>query len=430
MGSGSLYIPFRVQYIDRLSRTDCPFHNGYALQSPQGYIDEKYHALDSKSASRGGNGVLTQPSTYEADGKEFSDNQHIRNLDYDLPLNTPKDSEGTRTHDTTKCTYCGKIKKEVWEGHRYGLQALKPAGEIIIVFQKPYEGKPVDDITRTGAGSLNIDGGRIGSETIEIHGDGNVWVQAGRDGQPANHKVRTGRWPANFIIQHSESCVQVGTSPDGYTINRFTDGAKPFGDAVGEKFEGEQIGGESAVWQCVDGCPARELDRQSGDSPSSARPKSRGKKYDSILNANVYGKFQPIGHNSMHADSGGAARFFFNADYAYENLENAAPFYYQAKAGKRERNAGLAAANIHPTLKPISLIKHLATLLLPPSEYTPRRILIPFAGTGSEMIGAFQAGWECIIGIEKEAEYIEIAKARIDYWEKQGIQLDLFEEAA
>ena len=37
-------------------------------------------------------------------------------------------------------------------GHRYGLQALKPALEPIIVFQKPYAGRPVDSITATGAG--------------------------------------------------------------------------------------------------------------------------------------------------------------------------------------------------------------------------------------------------------------------------------------
>ena len=49
------------------------------------------------------------------------------------------------------------------EGHRYGLQALKPALEPIIVFQKPYEGKPVECITETGAGALWGDGGRVGT---------------------------------------------------------------------------------------------------------------------------------------------------------------------------------------------------------------------------------------------------------------------------
>jgi DNA modification methylase len=74
--------------------------------------------------------------------------------------------------------------------------------------------------------------------------------------------------------------------------------------------------------------------------------------------------------------------------------------------------------NPHPTLKPIALAKYLATLLLPPDEYAPRRILIPFSGVGSEMVGAALAGWEHIVGIEFDTEndYVEIAKKRIEYW--------------
>jgi hypothetical protein len=49
----------------------------------------------------------------------------------------------------------------IWKGHRYGLQSLKPALEPVLVFQKPYGGKSMDDITRTGAGVLDIDGARI-----------------------------------------------------------------------------------------------------------------------------------------------------------------------------------------------------------------------------------------------------------------------------
>ena len=48
-----------------------------------------------------------------------------------------------------------------WQGHRYGLQALKPAAEPIIVAQLPYQGRPVDSIVGTGAGALNIDRSRI-----------------------------------------------------------------------------------------------------------------------------------------------------------------------------------------------------------------------------------------------------------------------------
>ena len=70
----------------------------------------------------------------------------------------------------------------------------------------------------------------------------------------------------------------------------------------------------------------------------------------------------------------------------------------------------------HPTHKPIALARHLASLLLPPPTYAPRRLLVPFAGSGSEMIGALLAGWEEIVGIEKESEYVGLARARLAWW--------------
>lgn len=69
-------------------------------------------------------------------------------------------------------------------------------------------------------------------------------------------------------------------------------------------------------------------------------------------------------------------------------------------------------------VKPISLTKWLATLLLPPQLNRPRRILVPFSGSGSEMIGAMRAGWDEVVGIEREAEYVEIARARLSRWQQ------------
>jgi site-specific DNA-methyltransferase (adenine-specific) len=74
--------------------------------------------------------------------------------------------------------------------------------------------------------------------------------------------------------------------------------------------------------------------------------------------------------------------------------------------------------NPHATIKSIDLNRYLATLLLPPKEFVPRRILVPFSGTGSEMIGALQAGWEEVVGIELETKTCEIAAKRIHHWIK------------
>ncbi|HEX6956383.1 MAG TPA: DNA methyltransferase, partial [Ferrovibrio sp.] len=90
-----------------------------------------------------------------------------------------------------------------------------------------------------------------------------------------------------------------------------------------------------------------------------------------------------------------------------------ARYFYAAKASKSERNLGVDGKNTHPTVKPLALTEYLARLLLPPERDTPRRILVPFAGSGSEIIGALRAGWDKAVGIEREPEYVAIAEQRI-----------------
>lgn len=120
-----------------------------------------------------------------------------------------------------------------------------------------------------------------------------------------------------------------------------------------------------------------------------------------------------------------------------EQFQGANRFFYCNKVSTKERNEGLPNAiyNTHPTLKPIMLTKYLASLLLPPAQKGRiRRILVPFSGTGSEMIGAMLAGWDEVIGIEngggdlKVSDYhCQVANLRLKYWcekcesEKDGL---------
>lgn len=67
-------------------------------------------------------------------------------------------------------------------------------------------------------------------------------------------------------------------------------------------------------------------------------------------------------------------------------------------------------------MKPIRLTEYLARLILPPPLQEPRRLLIPFAGSGSEMLGARLAGWDVVHGIEQSADYADIARARLAWW--------------
>lgn len=293
---------------------------------------------------------------------------------------------------------------EEFNGHRYGLQALKPAVEPIIVFQKPYSGKPVENIVQTGAGALNIEDSRIGtSKNIpasprrapqnQTYGDYSNDPGTGGSGWDAN----VGRWPSNLLLTEDS---------------------------------------------------AERLDIQTGNLKSGKMFPTSKRSTDGSPNG-IYGKFDidaPL--QETIGDSGGASRFFYQVS---TQIDEADPAYYCAKVSPKERNAGLddmpdvmsgmsggaqsqgegydkgqdiglnrvtAKKNTHPTLKPINLCKYLATLLLPPIEYAPRRIFIPFSGVASEMCGAGLAGWEHVVGVEfdKDNGYVDIAEKRMQYW--------------
>ncbi|MFI4971179.1 MAG: DNA-methyltransferase [Hyphomicrobiales bacterium] len=65
----------------------------------------------------------------------------------------------------------------------------------------------------------------------------------------------------------------------------------------------------------------------------------------------------------------------------------------------------------HPTPKPIGLCSQLAHLILPARGCG--RLLVPFAGSGSEMLGALDAGWDDVVGVEQSSEYVTAARRRL-----------------
>jgi site-specific DNA-methyltransferase (adenine-specific) len=66
-------------------------------------------------------------------------------------------------------------------------------------------------------------------------------------------------------------------------------------------------------------------------------------------------------------------------------------------------------ANVHPTVKPVDLMRHLVRLVTPPGG----TVLDPFLGSGTTAIAAEMEGFPWI-GIEREAEYVAIAEARLN----------------
>ena len=127
------------------------------------------------------------------------------------------------------------------------------------------------------------------------------------------------------------------------------------------------------------------LDEQSGVSASPA-PYFQQTKSKGINAPETRNDVQ----SSHHGDSGGASRFF-----------------YVAKASRSERNAGLER-NIHPTVKPVALMKYLIRLVVPKGG----TVLDPFLGSGTTAVAAIEEGVEWI-GCEREPEYVEIIKARV-----------------
>ncbi len=100
---------------------------------------------------------------------------------------------------------------------------------------------------------------------------------------------------------------------------------------------------------------------------------------------------------------------------------------YRGSRGERPASAESGPRkNVHPTVKPADLMRYLCRLVTPPGGV----VLDPFMGSGSTGKAAMLEGFR-FIGIEREAEYVEIARARIEGAKSPGGgQPDLFEAAA
>lgn len=248
-----------------------------------------------------------------------------------------------------------------WDG--YGT-ALKPAYEPIILARKPLEGTVAANVTKWGTGALAIDACRIGTTGGTAGRDYAKTGLFGMGGKATIERLDAGRWPANVILDEAGAM----------------------------------------------------LDAQSGNRPGM----SGGGKHRADYTGGMFGGIDST--HTARGDSGGASRFFYTpkADRYQREAGLDGMKRHKPTHGKDNAGGGLSvsgsvneSANNHPTVKPIDLIRYLARMILPPKRGTPRRILVPFSGSGSEIIGCLQAGWEEVVGIEREAEYIEIAKARI-----------------
>lgn len=285
---------------------------------------------------------------------------------------------GTAPAKTVDVTGPATPQAAQYEG--YGTD-LKPCWEPIVLVRKPLDGTIANTAMVHGTAGLNIEGCRL-PDTSVVPG---IEID--------------GRWPPNFIVSHCH-------------------------------YDDEP---------CVPPCPCAILDEQSGDRPGMTGGGTHKPGYDG-------GMFGAINSASTaRADFGGASRFFFcpkpsrhERELGCEHLPTRtgaeAVEREEGSAGVNNPRAGAGRTsgkvhNHHPTLKSIALIRWLATLLLPPVLDRPRRILVPYSGSGSEMIGCMRAGWDEIVGIQRttsedEAAYVVIARARLKRWAEVPLDMD------
>lgn len=91
--------------------------------------------------------------------------------------------------------------------------------------------------------------------------------------------------------------------------------------------------------------------------------------------------------------------------------QNASRFFYCPKASPKDRNEGLVEMrNNHATVKPTELMGYLCRLVTPPGGV----VMDPFAGSFSTGKAALREGFS-FVGIEKDADYFKIGKARVEH---------------
>lgn len=267
---------------------------------------------------------------------------------------------------------------------------LKPAAEMWVLIKAPGELR-----------ELRIEENRIGGQGLHsvTQGKGSHGSDGGGMDQSKYEVKPGGRWPANFALSHDDACTLSGTrkvktgvavmvNRDGGIHNQVYGDFKrlPSADVTYGDADGNEV---VETWQCVEGCPVKVLDEQSGER------RSAGNYPTTYSKSSGYGGSVGKVQGALYSDAGTASRFF-----------------YTAKPSTKERSAGMAAGtkNTHVTVKATSLMQHLVRLVAAPGDL----ILDPFAGSGTTGIAAMKE--KCrFVGIEKEAEHVEIAAQRIAF---------------
>lgn len=246
----------------------------------------------------------------------------------------------------------------------YG-SSLKPSWEPIIVARKPLDGTLARNVRIWGTGCLNIDGCRVGTESIPQRG-GALGFSGGWSGKlPESPTFSKGRWPANVVHDGSEAVTSLFPKT----------------------------------------------------GPSSAHVR-KNNAHKSI--AKGAEKEHPT--RGVQDLGGSVARFFYSPKAHKkdrdEGLDHLTAVQGHSNYGSiQEFSANPARKNNHPTVKPTEVMRWLLRLLKHPSRDV--KILDPFMGSGTTGKAAMLEGGIHFTGIDLSPEYTQIAKARCFHaWRK------------
>lgn len=251
--------------------------------------------------------------------------------------------------------------------------ALKPAHEPIVLARKPLVGTVAANVAEYGCGALNIDGCRVGTDGGTTRSGQAPYAESGwRTG----HDIVTlnaGRWPANLIHDGSDEVV-AGFPVTGVSAGGRSGHTAAYSGGFKQEHYGDQrpgfgdAGSASRYFYCA---KASKADRDAGCDGLESRQ---------VSYMNTHGG---------NADKG----------ETWHPIDD--------KTGKERDRFQAKSRNHHPTVKPTDLMRYLCRLVTPPGG----TVLDPFTGSGSTGRGAILEGFN-FIGIERDAEYADIARRR------------------
>ena len=286
-------------------------------------------------------------------------------------------------------------------GFPKGKASLKPAWEPVILARKPgpmrelgIEECRVGTSDNLNGGAYAKNGNRVDLPGAERSVKAAGMMAAGKT-VGADFAPPSGRWPANLVLECTCDETREGTAKTGTHVGHNRDGT-----AVASRIAGlgrkdtrdigysGPHGKEPVRIHTNPNCPCAMLDGQTAGLAKAWSAPSTG-----------------AGREADRTHSTGIGELPGDAPFTYGDSGGASRFFYAPKASRAERGEG----NTHPTVKNLALMRWLVRLVARPGDV----VLDPFMGSGTTGVACAMEGRE-FIGVEREAEYIEIAQRRIE----------------